>query len=52
MNTASMNASTAQALSLNNKDTYLGVPVEIDSIMADQCVFVNSNQATNAGGLQ
>ncbi len=52
MNTASMNASTAQALSLNNQDTYLGVPVEIDSIMADQCVFVNSNQATNAGGLQ
>ncbi len=52
MNTASMSATTAQSLSLNNKDTYLGVPVEIDSIMADQCVFVNSNQATNAGGSQ
>ncbi|SMN17062.1 NADH-ubiquinone oxidoreductase chain G [uncultured Candidatus Thioglobus sp.] len=52
INTASMNASTAKTLSLNDKDSYLGVPVEITETMADQCVFVSSNQATNIGGLK
>ncbi|CAC9596408.1 NADH-ubiquinone oxidoreductase chain G (EC 1.6.5.3) [uncultured Gammaproteobacteria bacterium] len=52
INTASMNASTAKILSLSDKDSYLGVPVEIIETMADQCVFVSSNQATNIGGLK
>ncbi len=51
MNSASMNASTAKELGLNAQDAYLGVPVDIIEAMADKCVFVNSNQATNTGGL-
>jgi NADH-quinone oxidoreductase subunit G len=45
INTASMNANTAKELSITN--TYLGVPVELDATMADKCIFVSSNQATN-----
>jgi NADH-quinone oxidoreductase subunit G len=51
INTASINAATANSLSLSDNDTYLGVPVEITETMADQCVFISSNQATNTGAL-
>ena len=50
MHSASMNPATAKLLSISEGDAYLGVPVEISHTMADQCVFVNSNQATNTGG--
>ncbi|MDG2395783.1 NADH-quinone oxidoreductase subunit NuoG [Candidatus Thioglobus sp.] len=51
INTASINAATAKSLSLSDSDTYLGVPVDITETMADQCVFISSNQATNTGAL-
>jgi NADH-quinone oxidoreductase subunit G len=49
INTASMNKNTAKELSITN--TYLGVPVKLDKTMADKCVFVSSNKATNTGEL-
>lgn len=51
INTAFMNVATAEELILSDGDTYLGVPVEITETVADKCVFVSSNQATNMGGL-
>ncbi|MDC9726463.1 MAG: NADH-quinone oxidoreductase subunit NuoG [Candidatus Thioglobus sp.] len=51
MNTASMTQATADTLSLKSGDRYLGVPIDVTDAMADQCVFVSSNQATNTGGL-
>jgi len=47
VNSASMNANTAKELALSDGDEYLGVPVDITETVADLCVFVNSNQATN-----
>jgi len=49
MNSASMNEKTAKSLSVKNGDEYLGVPVEITPLVADNCVFVSANQATNIG---
>ena len=48
---ASMNTATAKMLALKSSDTYLGVPIDITETVADQCVFVSSNQAT-MGGVQ
>ena len=46
---ASMNVATAEALALKSGDVYLGVPIDITDTVADQCVFVSSNQATIGG---
>ncbi|WPE18323.1 NADH-quinone oxidoreductase subunit NuoG [Candidatus Thioglobus autotrophicus] len=50
-NFASMSASTAKELSLEEGGCYLGVPVDITPSVAERCVFVSSNQATKSGGV-
>ncbi len=49
VNSASMNEKTAKNLSVKNGDEYLGVPVEVTDLVADNCVFVSANKATNTG---
>lgn len=44
MHSASMNENTAKKLAIK-QDQYLGVPVVINELVADNCVFVNANQA-------
>ncbi|RUA05940.1 MAG: NADH-quinone oxidoreductase subunit G [Gammaproteobacteria bacterium] len=45
IHSASMNQSTAKKLEIK-EDKYLGVPVVINDSVANNCVFVNANQAT------
>ncbi|HIL42913.1 MAG TPA: NADH-quinone oxidoreductase subunit G [Gammaproteobacteria bacterium] len=46
INKATMNSSTAKHLNLGDKDDYLGVPVVISSLVANNCVFINANKST------
>jgi NADH-quinone oxidoreductase subunit G len=46
INKATMNSSTAKHLKLGDKDDYLGVPVVISSLVANNCVFINANKST------
>jgi NADH-quinone oxidoreductase subunit G len=47
MNSAYMNQASAEILGLSADDKYLGVPVVITNTVADDCVFINANQAVN-----
>ena len=48
INRASMNESTAKSLKLSDADDYLGVPVFISEIVANDCVFINANKSTSS----
>jgi len=50
MNSAYMNQASAETLGLSADDKYLGVPVVITNTVADDCVFINANQAVNTQG--
>ncbi len=50
LNVAYMNASVAKDLGVSADSKYLGVPVVITDAVADRCVFVNANKATQTGG--
>ena len=45
INNAFVSQSTATKLNLNEDDLYLGVPVSISETVAEDCVFVHTNQA-------
>ncbi len=47
---ASMNQSTADKLALARGDEYLGVPVNISTTVAKDCVFINASHITQTGG--
>jgi len=48
INCAYLTKSTAERLSLSQDDLYLGVPVSISDDVAEDCVFVHTNQARRA----
>jgi NADH-quinone oxidoreductase subunit G len=43
-----MNESTAKSLKLSDADDYLGVPVFISELVANDCVFINANKSTSS----
>ena len=47
LNTASMNYSTAKSLNISDADNYLGVPVVVSELVANNCVFINANKSTS-----
>ena len=45
INRAYLSKMTAQKIGLSDDDLYLGVPVSIEDTVADDYVFVHTNQA-------
>ncbi len=46
INSASMNKATAKKLEVAQDGDYLGVPVDVNEAVANNCVFVNANHST------
>lgn len=46
LNSASMNKATAKKLEVTQDGDYLGVPVDVNEAVANNCVFVNASHST------
>jgi len=48
INRAYVSKMTAHKIGLSDDDLYLGVPVSIEESVAEDCVFIHTNQARRA----